>query len=153
APPDFPVPHAPEVAAGWGRPLLFRRRLRARLGDVKENIVDFAHFPVLHRAPLMGFVAPPRLVGRSTDGHQFRLEVESEARVLGRPVRTRVHFLLHGPGIEEARVVSPVPLLLRFVTTPIDTEWLDFAVAVHAPPSWVPGLQSAMRRFFRWRVG
>ncbi len=153
APPDFAVPRAPEVAAGWGAPVVFRRRLRARLIDVKENIVDFAHFPVLHRAPTMGFAEPPRLVMRRSDGHRLRLEVESDARVLGLSLRTRIKFTLHGPGVEEARVLSPVPVLLRFVTTPIDDETLDFAVAVHAPPSLVPGLQRAMQRFFRWRVG
>lgn len=152
APPDFPVPHAPEVDAGWGAPLLFRRRLRARLIDVKENIVDFAHFPVLHRSATMGFNMPPRVIDRRAEQHLFHLEVETDARVLGWPIRARIRFTLHGPGVEEARVLSPVPALLRFVTTPVDDELLDFAVVVHTPPSAVPGLQRAMRRFFRWRV-
>jgi hypothetical protein len=51
--------------------------------DVKENIVDFAHFPMLHCAPLMGFSAPPRLLERRTDGHRLHLDIETEARVLG----------------------------------------------------------------------
>jgi len=152
AEPDFAVPSAPEVAAGWSHPLPFRRRLRARLVDVKENIADFAHFPELHNAGALGFRRPPRLVWRRSDEAHFHMEVESETKLFGAPIVSRIRFDLTGPGLEEARVLHPTKLLLRFVTTPIDPEWLDFMVLVYVPPSPLPGLQRLLRRFFQLRV-
>lgn len=152
APPDFDLPSVPEIGAGWRSPPPFRRRLRARLLDVKENIVDFAHFPALHRAALMGFSRPPRLLQRRSSDVSFRLTVETSARILGLPLTTRIEFALHGPGVEEARIVSPVPLLFRFLTTPIDDDELDFLVMTYVPPSRVPLLSALQGSFFRHRV-
>jgi 3-ketosteroid 9alpha-monooxygenase subunit A len=149
--PDFAIPSLPELEAGWA-PSQFRRRLRARLLDVKENIVDFAHFPILHRAPVMGFVRPPRVVHRASTATSFALDVEADAQLFGVPMRTAISYRLHGPGIEEARVLRPVPLLLRFLTTPIDDDTLDFLVLAYAPPSRIPGLQRLQAGFFRRRV-
>ncbi len=152
AAPDFALPELPEEAAGWSAPLPFRRRLRARLVDVKENIVDFAHFPQLHDTRAMGFRKPPRLVWRKSDETRFQMEVEGEARIFGVPLTSRIRFDLTGPGLEEARVLHPTRLLLRFVTTPIDHDELDFMVMVHVPPTAIPGAQRLMRRFFQMRV-
>jgi 3-ketosteroid 9alpha-monooxygenase subunit A len=149
--PDFPIPALPELEAGW-TPSPFRRRLRARLLDVKENIVDFAHFPILHRARVMGFVRPPRIVHRESSATSFALDVEADAQLFGMPIETAISYRLHGPGIEEARVLRPLPLLLRFLTTPIDDETLDFVVLAYAPPSRIPGLQRLKAGFFRRRV-
>jgi 3-ketosteroid 9alpha-monooxygenase subunit A len=152
APPDFELPSVPEIGAGWQSPPPFRRRLRARLLDVKENIVDFAHFPAVHRAALMGFSRPPRLLQRRADDVSFCLTVETSARILGLPVTTQIELALHGPGVEEARVAAPVALLFRFLTTPIDDDELDFLVLTYVPPSRVPFVSALQASFFRRRV-
>ncbi|MCU1283281.1 MAG: ksha1 [bacterium] len=152
ASPDFEIASVPEIGAGWSSPRPFRRHLRARLIDVKENIVDVAHFPALHRAAVMGFEKPPRVLRRWTTDVSFHMDVETEARLFGFPMRSRIRFDLHGPGIEDARVLSPVPLLLRFLTTPIDDGLLDFMVLAYAPRSRIPFLPWLQAAFFRRRV-
>jgi phenylpropionate dioxygenase-like ring-hydroxylating dioxygenase large terminal subunit len=148
--PDFEVPAVPELATGgWSRPLVFKRLLRGRLVDAKENIVDLAHFPVVHAPAWRRFTRPPRALDRRAEGAHLVFEVEAPMRFLGRDLVSRFRFDLHGPGVDEVRVQKPVPLLYRFLTTPIDEHTVELVQLAYAPRLAFPGATRLLRRLYQ----
>ncbi|MGZ3441453.1 MAG: Rieske 2Fe-2S domain-containing protein [Polyangia bacterium] len=151
AAPDFEVPAMPELAGGgWSPPLVFRRRLRSTLLDAKENIVDLAHFPTVHQLAWRKFIGLPEVVRRHTDGAHLLFEIDARMRFFGRDVTSRIRFDLHGPGVDEVRVREPVPLLYRYLTTPIDESTIELMQLVYAPTLPLPGASRLLRRFYQY---
>jgi nitrite reductase/ring-hydroxylating ferredoxin subunit len=134
--PDLPLP--PAIEDGWTAPLVYRESFRVRYDDLKENIVDVAHFPQTHAPVWRRFVAPPRVLERRLEPTRFVFAVESELTLFGIPSTTRIRFELFGPGIDEVRISAPVTALLRFVSTPIDGDTVDFVALCYARRSTLP---------------
>src|SRR5262249_44508975 len=122
--PDVELP--PAIEAAWTAPLVYRETFRVRYTDLKENIVDVAHFPQTHAPVWRGFVAPPRVIERRVEPTRFVFAVDGDLTLFGIPAKTSVRFELFGSGIEEVRISAPVTALLRFVSTPIDADTVDF---------------------------
>jgi nitrite reductase/ring-hydroxylating ferredoxin subunit len=151
--PDFDVPRLSELASGdWSAPIEWRRNLRGRFNDLKENIVDAAHFPSTHAPVWRRFVAPPNIVEQTIEPTHFSVTMESTLSVFGLPVGSRFRFDLHGPGIEVVRVATPSRILMRFLSTPIDEENIEFLALLHAPRHLLPGLTWLLRRIYRASV-
>jgi nitrite reductase/ring-hydroxylating ferredoxin subunit len=147
--PEFPVPRVPELATDeWSQPLTWRRHVRGCFTDLKENIVDRAHFPSLHDPFWRRFIAPPRIVETIVEPTHFGVAMEATISLFGLEVGTQFRFDLHGPGVEVVRVATPSRILMRFLSTPVDAENIDFFALVYAPRLPVPGVTALLRRAY-----
>jgi phenylpropionate dioxygenase-like ring-hydroxylating dioxygenase large terminal subunit len=151
--PDFAVPRVPELAAGgWSTPIVWRRAIRGRFNDLKENIVDAAHFPATHAPVWRRFVAPPKIVEHTVEPTHFSVTMEAMLSLFGLRVGSRFRFDLHGPGIEIVHVATPSPMIFRFLSTPIDDGNIDFLALLQAPQQLVPGTTWLWRQLIRASV-
>jgi hypothetical protein len=94
-------------------------------------------------------VAPPRIVELTNEPTHFSVTMESTVSVFGLPVDSHFRFDLHGPGIEVVRVATPSRIIMRFLSTPIDDENIEFLALLHAPRQLVPGLTWLLQKFLR----
>lgn len=148
AAPWFEVPDLPECSAPtWRRRSGHRRVIRSRIQDPRENAVDTAHTPFVHRRsfPVLPGTTPAIEDWRESDGGT-RLDFTIVSTV-GRPSRPRtirVAFTMVGPGFASMAALDPADLLFVVPLTPVDEQRLVFTMQSWVRRSRVPFLNDLL---------
>ncbi|AGP35077.1 hypothetical protein BE04_18160 [Sorangium cellulosum] len=124
-PPAFEIPPLPEArSAEWSPGMSKRWRIRTHVQETLENIVDPAHFVVVHSMPVQ-----PR-TEIEIDGHIIRSRSAVKQKgPNGQVVDGTITWEGHGMGYGTIRFTGIVELLFVNTVTPIDEELVDVRVA------------------------
>lgn len=158
AAPWFELPDLPECSSpDWRRRSLHRRVIHSRIHDPRENAVDTAHTPFVHRRSfpvLPGTLPEIRAWQVDATGTRLDFQIVSSVGRATRPREIRVDFSMVGPGFAAMRSSQPADLLFLVPLTPVDEQRLVFTMQTWVRRSRVPWLNDllgvlAFRYFLR----
>ncbi|MFP6625674.1 MAG: Rieske 2Fe-2S domain-containing protein [Deltaproteobacteria bacterium] len=116
-PPTWELPEVAEMDSGqWTDPVVRSWTVRSHPQEQMENIVDPAHFQVVHGTP-----GPPAPVAR-TDGHIFRVESTLPFTTPGGEIAGHLTIESHGFGLGLTRFSGIVDTLLVITGTSVEED-------------------------------
>lgn len=138
--PWFDVPVVPETESpDWKRGPVHRRKIRGNVWEPRENAIDVAHGPILHRRTFPPFPGTkPEVVGWREDGEKLEFELVNTYARGKKPFRTSLYFTLTGPGHLVMRTELPRDILFLVPNTPVDEEHIVFTMLTYVRRSRVP---------------
>lgn len=117
-PPPFPKVLAPGT---WVGPRFYMRSVRVHAQEIKENIVDLAHFHAVHVGLLLGgFVGVPEIESIREDGPVWEVCLRVQATFLGVNTGLPIRITSYGPGVDVVQVSGVAPTISVFANTPIN---------------------------------
>ena len=117
AEPTYEPPAVPQFEGlrGWGEARELRGRYRIHIQELRENIVDEAHFQHIHRQkepPLQTFEASGPYAEMRQELRVFDIEPS--------PLKIEFTAKMYGPGVMDVSATGPMNLRALALTTPLD---------------------------------